>query len=29
MGRKGVDDFLNMAESIKDVKFVWVGGRPF
>jgi 1,2-diacylglycerol-3-alpha-glucose alpha-1,2-galactosyltransferase len=28
-GRKGVDDFLNVAESIKDVKFVWAGGRPF
>jgi 1,2-diacylglycerol-3-alpha-glucose alpha-1,2-galactosyltransferase len=28
-GRKGVDDFLNIAESIPAVKFVWAGGRPF
>jgi 1,2-diacylglycerol-3-alpha-glucose alpha-1,2-galactosyltransferase len=28
-GRKGVDDFLSVAESVKEVKFVWVGGRPF
>jgi 1,2-diacylglycerol-3-alpha-glucose alpha-1,2-galactosyltransferase len=28
-GRKGVDDFLNIAESIPDVRFVWAGGRPF
>ncbi len=28
-GRKGVDDFLNVAEAITGVKFVWVGGRPF
>lgn len=28
-GRKGVDDFLDVAESIPEVKFVWAGGRPF
>ena len=28
-GRKGVDDFLNISESIPEVKFVWAGGRPF
>jgi 1,2-diacylglycerol-3-alpha-glucose alpha-1,2-galactosyltransferase len=28
-GRKGVDDFLNVAESIPEVRFVWAGGRPF
>jgi 1,2-diacylglycerol-3-alpha-glucose alpha-1,2-galactosyltransferase len=28
-GRKGVEDFLNIAEAIPYVKFVWVGGRPF
>jgi 1,2-diacylglycerol-3-alpha-glucose alpha-1,2-galactosyltransferase len=28
-GRKGVDDFLNVAEVINEVRFVWVGGRPF
>lgn len=28
-GRKGVDDFLAIAEAIPQVKFVWVGGRPF
>jgi 1,2-diacylglycerol-3-alpha-glucose alpha-1,2-galactosyltransferase len=29
LGRKGVDDFLDIAEAIPGVKFVWVGGRPF
>jgi 1,2-diacylglycerol-3-alpha-glucose alpha-1,2-galactosyltransferase len=29
IGRKGVDDFLDVAEAFPDVKFVWVGGRPF
>ncbi len=29
IGRKGVDDFLDIAESIPDARFVWVGGRPF
>jgi 1,2-diacylglycerol-3-alpha-glucose alpha-1,2-galactosyltransferase len=28
-GRKGVDDFLDVAEEIPEVKFVWAGGRPF
>jgi 1,2-diacylglycerol-3-alpha-glucose alpha-1,2-galactosyltransferase len=28
-GRKGVEDFLDIAEAIPDIKFVWVGGRPF
>ena len=28
-GRKGVEDFLDIAEAIPEVKFVWVGGRPF
>ena len=29
MGRKGVEDFLDIAEIIREAKFVWVGGRPF
>jgi 1,2-diacylglycerol-3-alpha-glucose alpha-1,2-galactosyltransferase len=29
IGRKGVDDFLDIADSIPEAKFVWVGGRPF
>jgi 1,2-diacylglycerol-3-alpha-glucose alpha-1,2-galactosyltransferase len=28
-GRKGIDDFLDIAEAIPDVRFVWAGGRPF
>jgi 1,2-diacylglycerol-3-alpha-glucose alpha-1,2-galactosyltransferase len=28
-GRKGVDDFLDVSESIPEVRFVWAGGRPF
>ena len=28
-GRKGVDDFLDIAEEIPEIKFVWAGGRPF
>jgi 1,2-diacylglycerol-3-alpha-glucose alpha-1,2-galactosyltransferase len=28
-GRKGIDDFLDIAEAIPEVKFVWAGGRPF
>jgi len=29
IGRKGVEDFLEIAESVPEAKFVWVGGRPF
>jgi 1,2-diacylglycerol-3-alpha-glucose alpha-1,2-galactosyltransferase len=29
IGRKGVDDFMDIAEAIPEVRFVWVGGRPF
>jgi 1,2-diacylglycerol-3-alpha-glucose alpha-1,2-galactosyltransferase len=29
VGRKGIDDFLDIAEEIHEVKFVWAGGRPF
>jgi 1,2-diacylglycerol-3-alpha-glucose alpha-1,2-galactosyltransferase len=28
-GRKGVDDFLDVAGAIQEVRFVWAGGRPF
>ena len=28
-GRKGVDDFLDVAEAIPEARFVWAGGRPF
>ena len=28
-GRKGVEDFIDIAEAIPEAKFVWVGGRPF
>ncbi len=28
-GRKGVEDFLDVARSVPEAKFVWVGGRPF
>lgn len=27
--RKGIEDFLDIAEAIPDVKFIWAGGRPF
>lgn len=27
--RKGVEDFIDIAEAIPSAKFVWVGGRPF
>lgn len=27
--RKGVEDFIDMAASIPDARFVWAGGRPF
>jgi 1,2-diacylglycerol-3-alpha-glucose alpha-1,2-galactosyltransferase len=28
-GRKGVEDFLDVAEACPDLTFVWAGGRPF
>lgn len=28
-GRKGVEDFLDVAEACPDLTFIWVGGRPF
>ena len=28
-GRKGIDDFLDVAAAIPEVRFVWAGGRPF
>jgi len=28
-GRKGVEDFLDIAESIPEARFIWAGGRPF
>jgi 1,2-diacylglycerol-3-alpha-glucose alpha-1,2-galactosyltransferase len=28
-GRKGVEDFLDIAEACPDLTFVWAGGRPF
>lgn len=28
-GRKGVEDFLDVATEIPGAKFVWAGGRPF
>lgn len=27
--RKGIEDFIDLAESMPQFKFVWVGGRPF
>jgi 1,2-diacylglycerol-3-alpha-glucose alpha-1,2-galactosyltransferase len=27
--RKGVEDFLDVAEAMPEAEFVWVGGRPF
>ncbi len=27
--RKGVEDFIDIAEKIPNAKFVWAGGRPF
>jgi len=29
IGRKGVEDFLDVAEAIPEARFVWVGGRPW
>lgn len=28
-GRKGVEDFLDIAAAIPEARFVWAGGRPF
>jgi len=28
-GRKGVEDFIDIAESLPEAEFIWVGGRPF
>jgi 1,2-diacylglycerol-3-alpha-glucose alpha-1,2-galactosyltransferase len=28
-GRKGVDEFLDIAQACPDLTFVWAGGRPF
>lgn len=28
-GRKGIDDFLDIADALPEVKFLWAGGRPF
>lgn len=28
-GRKGVEDFLDIAEALPELTFVWAGGRPF
>ena len=27
--RKGVEDFIDVAEAVPEAEFVWVGGRPF
>lgn len=27
--RKGVEDFISVAEELPDARFVWAGGRPF
>lgn len=29
IGRKGVDDFIDIAKDIPYVRFIWAGGRPF
>ena len=29
MGRKGVEDFIEVARNTPEARFVWVGGRPF
>lgn len=28
-GRKGIDDFIDIAETVTEARFVWAGGRPF
>ncbi len=27
--RKGVEDFIDVAQAVSEAKFLWVGGRPF
>ncbi len=29
IGRKGIEDFIDIAAAIPEAKFVWAGGRPF
>jgi 1,2-diacylglycerol-3-alpha-glucose alpha-1,2-galactosyltransferase len=29
IGRKGIEDFIDIASEVPDARFVWVGGRPF
>lgn len=29
IGRKGIDDFIDVAKMVPYAKFVWAGGRPF
>jgi 1,2-diacylglycerol-3-alpha-glucose alpha-1,2-galactosyltransferase len=29
LGRKGVDDFIDISEAVPEARFVWAGGRPF
>lgn len=28
-GRKGIEDFLDIAEALPEAQFIWAGGRPF
>lgn len=28
-GRKGIEDFLDIADAVPEAKFIWAGGRPF
>jgi 1,2-diacylglycerol-3-alpha-glucose alpha-1,2-galactosyltransferase len=29
IGRKGIEDFIDIAAAVPEAKFVWAGGRPF
>jgi 1,2-diacylglycerol-3-alpha-glucose alpha-1,2-galactosyltransferase len=29
IGRKGIDDFIDVASHVPGARFIWVGGRPF
>jgi 1,2-diacylglycerol-3-alpha-glucose alpha-1,2-galactosyltransferase len=29
IGRKGVEDFIDISEAVPSARFVWAGGRPF